>query len=93
MFDILMTIVIILIAIAIAVMLKLSASIDKLIEQEKEDEEQEKSNTKRVHSSVAQADFTNPLQGRGYDKYKNKDGLYEPVTGKAGINLNQAKGE
>lgn len=48
---------------------------------------------KRKHSNIGQANFNNILQGRNnYDKYKNKDGLYEPVTGKKGIELKE-KGE
>lgn len=47
---------------------------------------------KREHSDIAKVDFKNILNGRAYDKYKNKDGLYEPVIGKKGIDLKN-KGE
>ena len=78
----------ILLIIAIAIMLKLKTSIDnsnKEVDKPKE--------FKRIHSNIGQANFNNILQGRNnYDKYKNKDGLYEPVTGKRGIELKE-KGE
>ena len=45
---------------------------------------------KRKHSSVLNANFGNILNGRtNYDKYKNKDGLYEPVKPKKGIPLKE----
>lgn len=47
-----------------------------------------KTKPKRKHTYIARASFDNVLKGRNcYDKYKNKDGLYEPVIGKRGIEL------
>ena len=49
---------------------------------------------KREHSSISQAKFDNILQGReNYKKYKNQDGLYEPVKPKNGIEIKPRKEE
>lgn len=44
---------------------------------------------KREHTSISKTNFGNILNGRTnvYAKYKNKDGLYEPVKTKNGIEL------
>lgn len=44
---------------------------------------------KREHAFVSKTNFGNILNGRTnvYAKYKNKDGLYEPVKTKNGIEL------
>lgn len=40
----------------------------------------------RKHVPIAQSDFDNVFGGRkAYEIYKNKDGLYEPVTPSKGI--------
>ena len=78
----------ILLIIAIIAMIRLKASIDNSNKEVDKPRE-----FKRTHSNIGQANFNNILQGRNnYDKYKNKDGLYEPVTGKRGIELKE-KGE
>lgn len=57
----------------------------------------ENTNTKRTeykrktHPTIAKSNYSNILTGRksilGYDQYKNKDGLYEPVTPNNGIRI------
>lgn len=47
----------------------------------------------RIRARIAPTDFSNVLNGRAYDKYKNKDGLYEPVRPKGGIPLQPNKRE
>lgn len=47
----------------------------------------------RVRAKIAPTNFSNVLNGRAYDKYKNKDGLYEPVKQKGGISLQPKKRE
>ncbi len=46
---------------------------------------------RKTHPSVGKVSYTSPLAGRrntsAYDKYKNKDGLYEPVMPKNGIEI------
>lgn len=46
---------------------------------------------RRTHPAVGRTSYTSPLIGRkntsAYDKYKNKDGLYEPVMPKNGIEI------
>lgn len=73
----------------ITVIIMLYKILDKL--------EKEKANTRRTdskrksHPSIAKASYTSPLAGRrsipGYDKYKNKDGLYEPVKPQNGVEI------
>ncbi len=49
-----------------------------------------KTNQKRTrkHSSIIQSNYDNSFGGRkGYEKYQNSDGLYEPVKPSKGINL------
>ena len=58
-----------------------------------------KANTKRTgykrktHPSIAKSNYDSILAGRksipGYDQYKNKNGLYEPVTPNNGIRINK----
>lgn len=52
-------------------------------------EHSNKESKARIRSRIAPTDFSNVLNGRAYDKYKNKDGLYEPVRPKGGIQLNK----
>lgn len=44
---------------------------------------------KREHTNISKTDFGSILKGRtdAYAKYKNSDGLYEPVRTKNGIEL------
>lgn len=63
--------------------------LDKL---EKQPQQTVQNNMQRkTHPSVGRVSYTNPLAGRkntsAYDKYKNKDGLYEPVTPKNGVEI------
>jgi len=92
MFENLMIIGLILIIIAIVIMIKLNKNIRELLKQSKEEEKKE---TKRTHPTISKAKFDNVLLGRTnvYDKYKNKDGLYEPVITKNGIEIKSRKGE
>lgn len=80
-------IIIILILISIEIFY-LDSKIKKLLNKQNKEEQKE---FKRVHNSVSKTDFGNILNGRTdvYNKYKNKDGLYEPIQGKSGINLNK----
>ena len=52
-----------------------------------------KESKSRIRARIAPTDFSNVLNGRAYDKYKNKDGLYEPVKQKGGIPLQTNKKE
>ena len=49
----------------------------------------EKKEIKRKHPNNSKVDFSSQLVGRKnlYSKYQNKDGLYEPQTGKKGIEI------
>ena len=51
----------------------------------------EKANNKkniRIHPGISQSNYDNSFGGRkAYEKYQNKDGLYEPVRPSKGINL------
>ena len=47
----------------------------------------------RIRARIAPTNFSDVLNGRAYDKYKNKDGLYEPVRPKGGIPLQPNKRE
>ncbi len=53
------------------------------------DSESEKREIKRKHPNNSKVNFASQLVGRKdiYSKYKNKDGLYEPQTGKKGIEI------
>ena len=46
---------------------------------------------RKTHPSIAKSNYNSILAGRksipGYDKYKNKNGLYEPVTPRNGIRI------
>lgn len=77
-----------LIVFPITMLVMLYKILDKL---EKEKANIERTDNKRkTHPTIAKASYTSPLVGRsvaGYDKYKNKDGLYEPVRPKNGIEI------
>lgn len=85
MLEVLMLIVIFLMIILIITMVEVNNNILKLACKS----DIPKTKEKRVHSKVSSVNFDSVLSGRSsiYDKYKNKDGLYEPVTPKNGINL------
>lgn len=48
---------------------------------------------KRNHSNINPVSFNNPIQPRKnlYDEYKNEKGLYEPVTPRKGIKIEEDK--
>lgn len=88
--ELILTIVLLIVAYDIRKILKQCLNELKSIENDKPKE------FKRNHFTISQSNFGSILNGRTnvYDKYKNESGLYEPVQGKAGINLNQGnKGE
>lgn len=44
--------------------------------------------TKRTHPTMQKSNYDNAFGGRkAYEIYKNKDGLYEPITPSKGIKL------
>lgn len=90
MFEILMMIGLGLITIAIVVMIELNNNIKELNKQASA----QKTAEKRTHPVISKVKFDNVLYGRTniYDKYKNKDGLYEPVKTANGIEIKR-KGE
>ena len=47
----------------------------------------------RRHTSVKTSNYNNSYNTRGYDRYKNKDGLYEPQKPHQGIELKAKKEE
>lgn len=94
--EILMFIMIILNVIFIGAILYCFSTINEMIHLIKGIEDKNKKETKRNHAPISQSNFSSILNGRTnvYAKYKNEDGLYEPVQGKRGINLNKKdKGE
>lgn len=52
-----------------------------------ENKETTPTNKKRVHTSIKTSDYNSSYGNRGYDIYKNKDGLYEPQKPHNGIEL------
>ncbi len=48
-------------------------------------------NKRKTHPGIAKTSYTSPLAGRrsvpGYEQYKNKSGLYEPITPSNGIKI------
>lgn len=77
----------------IAMIYEQNNMIKELMKQNKDNSE--KKNTYREHSPMSKTNFANILKGRtdAYQKYKNKDGLYEPVTPKGGIELKDKREE
>ncbi len=47
----------------------------------------------RRHPSVKTSNYNSSYNTRGYDRYKNKDGLYEPQKPHQGIELKAKKEE
>lgn len=90
MFEILTIIELWLTVTAIALILDLNSNIKELNKQASA----QKTAEKRTHPVISKAKFDNVLSGRTnvYDKYKNKDGLYEPVKTANGIEIKR-KGE
>lgn len=92
-----MIIMIILNVIFIRAILYCFSTINEMIHHDiKGIEDKNKKEVKRNHAPISQSNFSSILNGRTnvYAKYKNEDGLYEPVQGKRGVNLNKKdKGE
>ncbi len=87
---------IILIAVMIAFMvaiIELDVTVYKL--SKKAETAVKENKEKRIHTPMSKIDFDNPLKGRqyNYEKFKNKDGLYEPVRTKNGIEIKPRKEE
>ena len=63
--------------------------LDKLEDQEKMQETAQNKIQRKFHPSVGKINYSSPLVGRqsilAYDKYKNNEGLYEPVMPNNGI--------
>lgn len=60
--------------------------LDKLNKTTKEKTTDTKST--RIHPSMKQSNYDNAFGGRtAYEIYKNKDGLYEPITPSRGIKI------
>ena len=79
--------------IIIALIEKQNNLIKELIE--KINPNKDKKNTYREHKAISKSNFSSILQGRtnAYAKYQNKDGLYEPIKPKAGIELKNKREE
>ena len=55
--------------------------------EKREQEQMKVAKSTRRHTSVKTSNYNNSYNTRGYDKYKNKDGLYEPQKPHQGIEL------
>lgn len=74
----------------IAFLWKILDKIDELQETTKKQEIV----SKRTHPVMQKSNYDNAFGGRkAYDIYKNKDGLYEPITPSKGIRLEKKKEE
>ncbi len=70
----------------IAFLWKILDKLEKLEEENIKTTEEKK--VVRKHKTIAHSDFDNAFGGRkAYSIYKNKDGLYEPITPSKGISL------
>ena len=58
-----------------------------------EQEQMKVAKATRRHTSVKTSNYNNSYNTRGYDRYKNKDGLYEPQKPHQGIELKAKKEE
>ena len=61
--------------------------------EKKELEQMKVAKATRRHTSVKTSNYNNSYNTRGYDRYKNKDGLYEPQKPHQGIELKAKKEE
>lgn len=61
--------------------------------EKKEQEQMKAAKATRRHTSVKTSNYNNSYNTRGYDRYKNKDGLYEPQKPHQGIELKAKKEE
>lgn len=54
----------------------------------KQDKVQLENRSKRIHHKIEKSNYDNSFGGRkAYEIYKNRDGLYEPITPSKGIEL------
>lgn len=88
-------ILIYMIILPVAIIVMLYKILGKL-EEEKTNADIERIEKKRkTHPSIAKSNYTSILNARKsmpeYEKYKNKDGLYEPIKPRGGIEIK--KGE
>lgn len=61
--------------------------------EKREQEQMKVAKATRRHTSVKTSNYNNSYNTRGYDRYKNKDGLYEPQKPHQGIELKAKKEE
>ncbi len=59
--------------------------------EKKEAEQKKVAKATRRHTSVKTSNYNNSYNTRGYDRYKNKDGLYEPQKPHQGIEIKAKK--
>lgn len=73
----------------------LNTNLKEIIKQINEKAEEKKENINkesvklRTRGKITPTNFSNVLNGRAYDKYKNSDGLYEPRKTRSGIPLDK----
>jgi len=91
--DFFMLICLLLMLAIIALIYEQNNLIKEFIKQNKNSNKKE--NIYREHSQIAKSNFANILKSRtnAYAKYQNKDGLYEPITPKNGIELKDKREE
>jgi len=58
-----------------------------LYKNKKEQKNENLVKNKRIHTSIKTSNYDNSYGNRGYDMYKNKNGLYEPQKPHKGIEL------
>lgn len=59
----------------------------------KQNEQSSATKNKRIHTKIKTSNYNNSFGNRAYDKYKNRDGLYEPQKPHPGIELKTQKEE
>ena len=68
----------------------LNTNLKEIIKQINNKENINKESVKlRTRGKITPTNFSNVLNGRAYDKYKNSDGLYEPRKTRSGIPLDK----
>jgi len=74
---------------------KILNRLDRIEEaQQKQEIKTEEKKVTRKHRTIAHSNYENAFGGRkAYEKYKNNDGLYEPITPSKGISLKDKKKE
>lgn len=85
--------ILILITIITVILLMLQKEIEHLNKKIDNKENKIRKSFKRNHSNINPVNFSNPIQARKnlYDEYKNEKGLYEPVTPRKGIKIEEDK--